>query len=87
MVAGLLPEPALRLTRAAQAGGKDEAAALDAAFAPLWDPFRAHGSLRIMYEVADQLKLRVGHAPLPLKRVAGTATREVADALARLPKS
>jgi len=69
VVAGLLPGPALRLTRAAQAGREDGAEALDAAFAPLWALFKAHGSLRVMYEIADRLSLPVGDPPLPLMRL------------------
>lgn len=84
VVAGLLPAPALRLTRAAQAQRADEVAAIDAAFAPLWALFRAHGSLRIMYEVADQLSLAVGSPPPPLRRVRADIAGAVADALATL---
>jgi len=66
VVAGLLPQPASRLT---QAGRHAEVAVLEAAFAPLWTLFRAHGSLRLMYAVADRLGLAVGDPPLPLRRV------------------
>ncbi|MEW6121958.1 MAG: dihydrodipicolinate synthase family protein [Pseudomonadota bacterium] len=84
VVAGLLPGPALRLTRAALAGQAEEAAALDAAFAPLWALFRAHGSLRVMYLVADRLGLPVGDPPLPLRRPGADVAREVEAALDRL---
>lgn len=84
VVAGLLPVPALRLTRAALAGQAEEAAALDAAFAPLWALFRAHGSLRVMYLVADRLGLPVGDPPLPLRRPGADVAREVEAALDRL---
>jgi len=84
VVAGLLPAPALRLTRAAQAGHAEETAAIDAAFAPLWELFRAHGSLRIMYGIADQLGLAVGAPPLPLQRPAAAVAAQVEAALARL---
>ena len=69
MVAGLLPELALRLTRAAREGDIGEAAAIDAALEPLWALFKAYGSLRIMYAIADRLSLAVGDPPLPLMRV------------------
>ncbi|WP_127088244.1 dihydrodipicolinate synthase family protein [Aquabacter cavernae] len=84
VVAGLLPGPALRLTRAAQAGQADAAAALDAAFAPLWSLFRAHGSLRVMYVVAERLGLSVGDPPLPLRRPDASVAQEVEAALERL---
>lgn len=71
VIAGLLPEQALQLTRAAQAGRRDEAEAIDTAFAPLWALFKAHGSLRLMYAIADRLELPVGDPPLPLARATG----------------
>lgn len=84
VVAGLLPEPALRLTRAAQAGRQEEAKAMEAAFAPLWALFKAHGSLRLMYVIADRLSLSVGGPPLPLMRAPDRAAAAVHTALDRL---
>jgi len=84
VVAGLLPEPALRLTRAAQAGHQDEAEAMERAFAPLWALFKAHGSLRLMYAIADRLSLPVGNPPLPLMRAPDPALVAVHAALDRL---
>jgi len=84
VVAGLLPEPALRLTRAAQAGRIEEATALDAGFAPLWELFRAYGSLRVVYVIADRLGLSVGDPPLPLQRPPNEATPKIEAALDRL---
>lgn len=84
VVAGLLPKPALRLTRAAQAGNADETAAADAAFAPLWALFKAHGSLRLMYAIADRLALQVGDPPLPLMRVESDVVAQLDAALDRL---
>ena len=81
VVAGLLPEPALRLTRCAQAGRADETAMINAAFELLWALFRAHGSLRIMYEIADSLSLSVGDPPAPLQRVDAEIAEAVAMAL------
>lgn len=84
VAAGLLPAPARRLTRAALAGNAEETAAVDAAFAPLWELFRAHGSLRIMYVIADRLGLEVGDPPLPLQRPSAEVTPKVEAALERL---
>ena len=84
VVAGLLPAAALRLTRAAQAGRKEEAEALEAAFAPLWALFKTHGSLRLMYAIADRLSLSVGDPPLPLMRAERSAVAAVHVALDRL---
>ncbi|SEO66711.1 4-hydroxy-tetrahydrodipicolinate synthase [Salinihabitans flavidus] len=55
VVAGLLPEPALSLTRAAQAGNAAEAKRIDHAFAPLWAMFREFGSFRVMFAIAETL--------------------------------
>lgn len=84
VIAGLLPEPALRLTRAAQAGQADDAAILNASFEPLWALFRTHGSLRIMYAIADRLMLQVGDPPLPLRRVDAGILAAVESALDEL---
>lgn len=80
VVAGLLPNPALRLTRAAQAGREEEAKDIDATFEPLWALFRTHGSLRVMYAIAELLQLPAGDPPLPLMRI----DDDVAAALAKL---
>ena len=71
VVAGLLPEPALRLTRAAMAGDADETVRLQALCAPMWALFEAHGSLRTMYGIAELLGLNVGTAPLPVQAFCG----------------
>ncbi|MDP4026385.1 dihydrodipicolinate synthase family protein [Methylobacterium sp. NEAU 140] len=52
VAAGLFPRTCRAITRAAQAGDADRARALDGALAPLWDLFRAHSSLRVMYALA-----------------------------------
>ncbi|KXF78555.1 dihydrodipicolinate synthase [Paramesorhizobium deserti] len=84
VVAGLLPGPALRLTRAAQAGRTDEAEAIDGAFQRLWTLFRAHGSLRVMYVIAGLLGLPAGEPPQPIQPLPDAVTAEVEAALADL---
>lgn len=84
VVAGLLPQPALRLTRAAQAARKEELDAVNASFAPLWSLFRAHGSLRVMYVIARRLGLSVGDPPLPVMRLEGDVVDAVDAALDRI---
>lgn len=85
VLAGLLPGPALRLVRAARAGRRDETAALDAALAPLWALFRAHGGLRIMYALARHLGLPVGQPPAPLLPVDCAVADAAVRALDALP--
>lgn len=84
VIGGLLPEHALRLTRAAQGGRQTEAEALDQAFSPLWALFRTYGSARLMYVIADRLGLRVGDPPLPIRRVDDGVAGQVELALDRL---
>lgn len=81
VVAGLLPKPALALMRAAQAGDTAEVRRLDGVFSPLWALFKAHGSIRVVYAIADQLRLRVGEPPPPLRRIDATAANTIAATL------
>lgn len=78
VVAGLLPEPALRLTRAAQTKDAEEAKRIDAAFQPLWSLFRQWGSFRVMYALADILGLGRWEPPRPLLPV-GPGVQECLD--------
>lgn len=66
VAAGLLPEPALKLTRAAQTGNVAETRRLDGAFQPLWTLFKEFGSFRVMYAVADALNLCRAEPPRPI---------------------
>jgi len=86
VVAGLLPIPALRLTRAALSGDGKSTFAADAAFQPLWTLFRAHGSLRVMYLIAEQLGLRSGQPPLPVQPLDGSVGLAVAEAMEALSR-
>ncbi|NHO32746.1 dihydrodipicolinate synthase family protein [Acetobacter fallax] len=65
-LAGVLPGPVLRLTRASQNGEIREAAALNQALEPLWALVRTHGSLRIVYAIAGLRGIPTGPLPLPL---------------------
>lgn len=90
VVAGLLPEPALRLTRAAQAGDTEEARRIDVALAPLWSLFRQFGSFRVVYVLAEALGLGTFAPPRPLL-LPGPDIRaridETLDSIAALPPS
>lgn len=63
---GLFPKTASALARVAMAGDRAEADRLDAAFAGLWDLFRAHGGLRLVHEAARIKGLTQASLPLPL---------------------
>lgn len=84
-IAGVLPEPTLALSRVAQSGAADEAAALNMAFQPLWSLCRAHGSLRVSYAISRLLELGAGEPPRPLRPLSAQVLDEVAWALGRLP--
>jgi 4-hydroxy-tetrahydrodipicolinate synthase len=86
VVAGLLPVQALRLTRAALSGDREATTAADADFGPLWELFRTHGSLRVMYLIADQLGLRPGQPPLPIQPLDALAGKAVVKAMAALSR-
>lgn len=66
VVAGLLPGPALALTRAAQAGDTAEAELIDRAFLPLWGLFREFGSFRVMFVLAGLLGMGRVTPPRPI---------------------
>jgi 4-hydroxy-tetrahydrodipicolinate synthase len=81
VVAGLLPGPALKLTRAAEAGDRHEVDRLDGAFRPLWDMFRELGSLRVMYAAAELLGLSDLPPPRPILPLSAPHRKRVASAL------
>jgi 4-hydroxy-tetrahydrodipicolinate synthase len=79
VVAGLLPAPALALTRAAQAGDGSETRRIDDAFQPLWKLFKEFGSFRVMYVIAERLGLTRIEPPRPILPL----PREVHDRVER----
>jgi 4-hydroxy-tetrahydrodipicolinate synthase len=84
VVAGLLPAPALALTRAAQAGNRPEVLRINEAFQPLWALFRASGSFRVMYVMADLLGLARIQPPRPILPLPREAYGRVEEALQNL---
>ena len=84
VIGGLLPKPALALTRAAMAGDAAETARLDALFHPLWALFKAHGSLRVVYAVAEMMGLSTARPPLPILPLGPETARDIEAAIAGL---
>jgi len=84
VVGGLLPRPALMLTRAAQAGDTAAARAVDAAFAPLWSLFKAFSSYRVMHAIAEIGQLAAAEPPRPILPLDAAAKVQVAEALEQL---
>ena len=85
-IAGTLPEPALRIMRAANSG--DRAAAIQASedLQPLWDLFSSMGgSLRVTAAVAEVLGLVASPSlPQPILGLSPAQRAEVASVLNRL---
>lgn len=73
VLAGTLPEPALKLARLAQAGEQQATAELQETLQPLWDLFaRCGGSLRVIAAAAAKLGFVTADClPRPLQPLAG----------------
>jgi 4-hydroxy-tetrahydrodipicolinate synthase len=81
VAAGLFPEPVAALAAAAMKGDRAVAERCDADFAGLWDLFRAHGGLRVMYAAANMLGLTEAQPPRPLLPLMEDVRRRLASAL------
>ncbi|GLK79122.1 dihydrodipicolinate synthase family protein [Methylopila turkensis] len=81
VLGGMLPQPALALVRAAQAGDAEEARRIDATLAPLWDAFKVYGSLRVMYALLGILGLGTAAPPRPILPLGSDVQRGVASAV------
>ena len=85
VVGGTLPEVALAIVRAAQAGRGDDAQALADRLPPLWELFEDHGSLRVVAAVAERLGFAPdGCLPLPLRGLTADERERVTAVVARL---
>jgi 4-hydroxy-tetrahydrodipicolinate synthase len=87
VVAGLLPAPALALTRVAQAVNRPEALRINNSFQPLWNLFRTFGSFRVMYVMADVLGLAKLEPPRPILPLPQETYNRVEEALQSLESS
>ncbi|WP_455272325.1 dihydrodipicolinate synthase family protein [Rhizobium herbae] len=67
VVAGTLPEPSVKLMRAAQAGDRAEVERINALFEPLWTLFRELSSYRVVHAIANLLELSPYDPPLPIR--------------------
>ncbi len=65
VVAGTLPEPSVKLMRAAQAGNRPEVARINGLFEPLWALFRELSSYRTVHAIANLLDLSPHDPPRP----------------------
>lgn len=77
VLAGLFPRPVMALADAARRGDTAEVARLDQELAPLWEGFKTHGSLRIMYALMERLGLGQAEPPRPLLPLASDAREKM----------
>ncbi|KAD4059949.1 dihydrodipicolinate synthase family protein [Arthrobacter yangruifuii] len=85
VVGGILPDRALALTRAAQAGDADTVRQLSEQLEPLWNLFREFGSLRVTSAIASQLGLvPQDNLPAPLRPLGEAAQVRVGRMLSDL---
>ncbi len=81
VVAGILPEPSVKLLRAAQAGNRAEVARINALFEPLWTLFRELSSYRAVHAIANVLELSPYDPPLPMRPLSQADRPRVKEAL------
>lgn len=84
VIAGLLPQPSLRLVRAAQAGDAAEVQRIEEHFRPFWSLFQELGSFRVIYAAANLLSLTHRQPPLPVMPLGVSDCARVEAALSRL---
>lgn len=86
VLAGTLPEPALRITRAAFGGDHEAARAESERLQPLWSLFAQHGGgVRIMAAITEHVgRARPSCLPLPLRGLDDDSRAEVARVITDL---
>lgn len=84
VIGGLLPEPAVKLTRAAQAGDRAETQRINALFEPLWTLFRELSSYRVVHAAANLLDLSRFDPPRPILPLSPADRQRVTAALEAL---
>lgn len=85
VLGGILPEPCLKLVRAAQQGDIEEARRIDATLVPVWDLFKRHSSFRVVHAMADALDLCGAEPPRPVLPLPDAVKRDITEVLTRLP--
>jgi len=85
VLGGLFPKVCVKIVKAARQGEAEEARRFDAALAPIWELFKQHSSLRVVYALANLLDIWHTAPVRPILPLAHEAKQQVADALARLP--
>ncbi len=83
VIGGILPEPALKITRAALAGRVEEAIDESERLAPLWQLFAEHGgSIRVIAAIAEYLGLAPERClPQPIQGLDAAGRSRVAEVI------
>ncbi|WP_417584147.1 dihydrodipicolinate synthase family protein [Pelagibacterium sp.] len=81
VLGGTIPGPVLAMVRAAQAGNADEVRTIDAMLAPLWDTFKAFGSLRVMYLLVELIGIGILAPPRPILPLEAKSREKVVAAI------
>jgi len=84
VIAGILPEPSVKLMRAAQAGDRAEVERINGLFEPFWTLFRELSSYRLVHAVANLLELSRFEPPRPILPLAESERHRVKAALESL---
>jgi 4-hydroxy-tetrahydrodipicolinate synthase len=85
VIAGLLPEPCVKLMRAAQAGDRAETQRINSPFEPFWTLFRELSSYRVVHAAANLLDLSRFDPPRPILPLSQADRLRVQAALEALP--
>jgi 4-hydroxy-tetrahydrodipicolinate synthase len=84
VLAGLYPKTCMDIRRAVQAGNVARARQLNARLAPLFDLFKTHTSLRVIYAAANLAGLCQAAPPRPILPLAAEVQARIAAVLAAL---
>ena len=87
-IGGILPTPAVAITRAALSGDSDSASAHSARLQPLWALFAEHGSYRVTAAIGEHLGLLAPDSlPRPVRGLDAGARTQVARIIDELQRS
>lgn len=84
VIGGILPEPTLKLARAAQSGDAMAVQRITTAFEPLWDLFKEVSSFRVVHAIAELLQLADGKPQRPVLPLPREIFPRIEQALASL---
>ncbi|MGY3445781.1 MULTISPECIES: dihydrodipicolinate synthase family protein [unclassified Bradyrhizobium] len=87
VLAGILPRICVEIVRAATSGDAARARQLDARLLPIWDLFKTHSSLRVVYAIANLRGICAAEPPRPILPLPASAQTRVKETLAAMDVS